>query len=107
MLDADGLLRQATLTSQEYFEEARRYLHETRDGEFPDSFENGMRMAELAAKDFDTMMTRKSMIELISTLCEIGDTLQVIGTALSQKEPQREMAETDELKINIEKLKKD
>ena len=52
MIDDNGLLRQAKMTGKDYLDAASSYL--LKYNEFPHTFENAMRLAELMAKDYET-----------------------------------------------------
>ena len=77
-MSPDNLLRQAKMTGIDYLDAARHELQ--RNYDYPESFENVMRLAELMAKDFDTMMAYQSTESLCDALTRIADSLESIAS---------------------------
>ena len=73
-MDADGLLRQAIITGEEYLNRASSIICAGTD--FEDSFDNCIRLAELMAQDFDSMTRHSSMSRLCDSLDRIAEAME-------------------------------
>ena len=79
MISPDQLLRQAKMTGIDYLDAARHELENNQ--EYDNTFENAIRLAELMAKDFDTMMWYQSMESMREVLHELSDVLNQLAEA--------------------------
>jgi hypothetical protein len=79
-MDADNLLRQAKITGEDYLDAARRHIIDSES--FPHTFENCMRLAELMAKDFDTMTKSTDAQTSCTILDRISGSLESIATSM-------------------------
>ena len=80
-MDADGLLRQAKITAADYLEAAIAEM-KNHKAYFDQSFDNAMRLAELMATDFNTMMIAKSMDEISERLSSLNNAVERVTLAL-------------------------
>lgn len=77
----DNLLRQAKMTGADYLDAARAEMHK-HDIYDDHTFNDCMRLAELMAKDFDTMVRSADMEHLCCSLDRIADSLNTIATSM-------------------------
>lgn len=81
-MDAGDLLRQAKMTGSDYLDAAMAELKEHQY--FDQSFDNAMRLAELMAQDFDTMMKYQAMEHITSALERVSESLDHMARSIEE-----------------------
>jgi len=78
MEEIDDLFYNAQTTGENYLNAASNYIFTSKT--FPHKFESCIRLAELMAKDFDTMMKHKTEDSLCTSLERIATALESIAS---------------------------